>query len=302
MKILVTGSNGQLGTTLKEVKDLFEYDVVFADREMLDITNRDQVTKFIAAGDFNYVINAAAYTNVDGAETEKKLAWDVNHGGPMNLAAAVKETSTRLIQISTDYVFRGSGPDGCNPYVEGHTPNPVNYYGETKRAGECPVLRSKNGIVIRTSWLYSFCGKNFVRTIISLSQKKKEISVISDQIGCPTSAYSLGEAIFNMLPQLEENTNWETDVNKINNGERIYHYTNSGLASWYDLACAIKRRLNLECKIIPITTKEYPTPARRPVYSVLSTKKFQETFNCVPTHWEDELYETLCGGVEGLKY
>jgi dTDP-4-dehydrorhamnose reductase len=311
MKILITGANGQLGKTFKDTATCFKnYDITFADRSVLDVTNLDQVTQYIADNQFNFVINAAAYTDVDGAEANQKLAWKINYGGALNLAFAVKDTSTKLIQISTDYVFSGIFTNQPpTPYVEGQHPSPLNYYGETKRAGEAPVLRSKNGIVIRTSWLYSFCGKNFVRSIVSLAQKKKELSIVSDQIGCPTSAWSLSDAIFRILPKLDEKINWDTEINQLGNGERIFHYTDNGIASWYDFACAILRFYRLDhiereikCKILPISTENYPTPAKRSRYSVLSTKKFQETFGIVPRHWQDELRGVLETDVKKLIY
>jgi len=312
MKILITGANGQLGETFKDTATCYKnYDFTYADRSILDVTDRDQVQEFLALGGFDFIINAAAYTDVDGAETERELAWKINHGGPLNLAHAVRNTNTRLIHISTDYVFSGYGiaDRPLRPYKENYPPCPINYYGETKRAGEAPVLRSKNGLVIRTSWLYSFCGKNFVRSIISLAQKRKELSIVSDQIGCPTSAWSLSSAIIGMLPKLDKKINWKADVNELDNGERIFNYVDSGIASWYDFACAICRfyRLDrcsreLDCKIIPISTEEYPTPAKRPRYSVLSTKKFQKTFGIVPKHWQEGLTGVLHTNVKELIY
>jgi dTDP-4-dehydrorhamnose reductase len=311
MKILITGANGQLGEAFKDTATCFKnYDITYADRNILDVTDLDQVTQYIADNQFDFIINAAAYTDVDGAETNRELAWKINHSGPLNLAAAIKDTDTRLIQISTDYVFSGVfSQAACSPYTEGMCPAPLNCYGDTKRAGEAPVLRSKNGLVIRTSWLYSFYGKNFVRSVVSLAQKKKELSIVSDQIGCPTSAWSLSSAIFSILPKLNEKINWNTDVNQLDNGERIFHYADNGVASWYDFACAIERFYRVErhgrelkCKILPISTEEYPTPATRPRYSVLSTKKFQKTFGVVPKHWQNELSDILWMSHDKLAY
>jgi dTDP-4-dehydrorhamnose reductase len=302
MKILVTGANGQLGQTLQDVATASNHEFVFATRHDLDITDRQQVTSFLEKNTFDVIINAAAYTDVDGAEANRELAVQINHEGPMWLAGGAKKHNSWLIYISTDYVFPGNG---CIPYREGSIPSPCNAYGKTKSMGEAPVLRYKRGIVIRTSWLYSFCGKNFVRTILKLADERDEIKVVTDQIGCPTSAWSLSKGILTLISNLDQ---IEDREKRAGADERIFHYADSGVASWYDFAQAIidiKNRFlpsgfEIKCKVIPTTSKDFPRPARRPYFSVLDTNKFQTMFGQVPPYWRESLAAVLETPLEEL--
>ncbi|MBP3688253.1 MAG: dTDP-4-dehydrorhamnose reductase [Alphaproteobacteria bacterium] len=269
---LVTGANGQLGTALQS---LLKDKAVYIDRETLDLTDETKVKDYLRANKFEFIINCAAYTAVDKAEADEENARKVNALAPLYLAKYGKN----IIHISTDYVF-----DGTNnkPYNEEDVTHPVSVYGKTKREGELNVLENaKTAIIIRTAWLYSPHGGNFVKTMRKLGNQKESLNVVFDQVGTPTNAYDLAEAIVQALPQIKS-------------GEKeIYHFTNEGVCSWYDFALEIMAQSKLSCKVYPIESKAYPTPAHRPHYSVLNKAKIKQRFNLEIPHWKEGLIKCL---------
>ena len=279
--ILVTGGNGQLGSELKEIASNYpDYNFSFTDVKTLDITNHTSVKEFIEINNINGVINCAAYTAVDKAESEPELADAINHLAVANFARLSKDKNIKLIHISTDYVF-----DGTNhkPYVETDTPNPKSVYGQTKLDGELAMqeINPANSIIIRTSWVYSKFGNNFVKTMLRLAETRDEISVVADQIGTPTNAADLAEAILNILPQIKNET------------VELFHYSNEGVCSWYDFAKAIFEIDGLTIKANPIESAQYPTPAERPFYSVLNKKKIKEKYKIKVPYWKDALIKCM---------
>ncbi|MDD5052471.1 MAG: dTDP-4-dehydrorhamnose reductase [Sulfuricurvum sp.] len=280
-KILVTGANGQLGSEIKELSSHYpQHDFIFADRTMLDLSNLVKIENFFANKHFDAIINCAAYTAVDRAESESELADTINHRFVSMLAKIAKRTSTKLIHISTDYVF-----DGCNhrPYIESDPTNPQGMYGKTKCDGESAILTiaPANTIIIRTSWVYSSFGTNFVKTMLRLGKERDSLGVIFDQVGTPTYARDLAQAILEVLPSIN------------NEKPEIYHYSNEGAVSWYDFAKAIFELSNIQCSVNPITTDQYPTPASRPHYSLLNKTKIKNDFNLSIPYWRDSLKECL---------
>ena len=270
-KILVTGANGQLGTELKKLLP----NAIFTDVENLDITDFKSVESFVNENQIDIIINCAAYTAVDNAEDNFELAKKINEIGPKNLAL----NGAKIIHISTDYVFDGTNHQ---PYSPEDKTNPISVYGQTKRAGELAVLENAQiGIVIRTAWLYSAHGNNFVKTMRRLGAERESLNVVADQIGSPTFAGDLAEAITSILPQLSKN----------NNG--IYHYTNEGVCSWYDFATEIMNESGISCKVNPIPSSAYPTKAKRPFYSVLDKSKIKQTFCIKIPHWKEGLKKCL---------
>ncbi len=269
--VLVTGANGQLGTELKKLIP----NAVFADVDVLDITDLEAVKKFVADNQIDVIVNCAAYTAVDKAEDEPEIAKKINEEGPRNLAAS----GAKVIHVSTDYVFDGLGHKPYNPDDE---TKPVSVYGRTKRAGEIAVLENaKVAVVIRTAWLYSANGNNFVKTMRRLGAERETLNVVADQIGTPTFAGDLAQAIVEILPQ----------INETNKG--IYHYTNEGVCSWFDFAHEIMQLSGLECKVCPIPSSAYPTKATRPFYSVLNKEKIKSTFNIEIPYWKESLVKCL---------
>lgn len=268
---LITGSRGQLGQELAKLLP----DAILSDIDTLDITDADAVNKFVHENNIDTIINCAAYTAVDNAEDNEDIAYKINAIGPENLA----KSGARIIHISTDYVFDGTGH---TPYLPDDTPNPVSAYGRTKLAGENAVLKhAHTAIVIRTAWLYSPYGNNFVKTMRRLGAERDSINVVCDQIGTPTCAADLASAIAQILPQIRDGQH------------SIYHFTNEGVCSWYDFACAIMKLSGLKCVVNPITTAEYPTRATRPCYSVLSKQSIKQDFNITITHWQEALNTCL---------
>lgn len=275
MKILVTGSKGQLGSSLRRVFDNDPaIDATYTDHDTLDITDRDAVYRFLGDSKFDIVVNCAAYTAVDKAESDEILASALNTGAVGNLAEAAVKNGTRVIHISTDYVFSGQG---CRPYEENDEPYPQSIYGRTKLEGEA-LLTSfcQNALIIRTAWLYSEFGGNFVKTMLRLAETRPEINVVVDQIGTPTYAGDLAEAIHRIVSSGE----WKPG---------IYHFTDEGVASWYDFTKAIFEIAGRDVKVNPIKTSEYPTQAKRPLYSVLSKKKIKKAFGLEIPYWRDSL-------------
>jgi len=277
----VTGGNGQLGSEIKELSSSFTNDsFFFTDTSNLYITNHAVVAAFIKTNNIDVIVNCAAYTAVDKAESEPELADAINHLAVKNLAIIAKERGAKLIHISTDYVFDGTGH---KPYVETDIPNPQSVYGQTKLDGELAIqaVNPSNSIIIRTSWVYSNFGSNFVKTMLRIGQEQKEISVVSDQIGSPTYACDLAKVILEILPQIK------------NEQVAIYHFANSGACTWFEFAKAIFEIKGLKVMVHPILTSQYPTIAKRPKYSVLGTDKILMGFGiCIPT-WRDSLDECL---------
>lgn len=270
-KIMITGANGQLGTELKKLLPA----AVYTDVKDLDITDSEAVQSFVKQNNIGTIINCAAYTAVDKAEAEPERVAQINTVGPANLA----KTGCKIIHISTDYVFDGTG---YKPYTEDAVANPVSVYGQTKLAGEKAVLDNADvAVVIRTAWLYSAHGNNFVKTMRRLGTERETLNVVCDQIGTPTYAADLAQAIVQILPQ----------VNADNKG--IYHYTNEGVCSWYDFATEIMSLSGMACQVNPIPSTAYPTKATRPFYSVLSKEKIKNVFNVKIPHWKESLKTCL---------
>ena len=281
--ILVTGSNGQLGSELRMLNDEFlmlNYKCYFTTSKDLNITNLQDVSKYCESNNIKVIVNAAAYTAVDKAQDDEENANLVNHIAVKNLAQIAKNNSIKLIHISTDYVFDGTN---FKPYSENDITNPNGVYGKTKLAGEKAIqeINPLNSIIIRTSWVYSSFGANFVKTMLRLGKEKGSLGVIFDQVGTPTYAKDLARAILDILP----------DIN--NEKVEIYNYSNEGVLSWYDFSKEIMRMAKLNCKINPIETKEYPTPAQRPHYSLLNKSKIKKEFNLTIPYWKDSLDECL---------
>ena len=284
MKVLVTGSNGQLGSEIRDLYTNYEnIEFVFKDLPELDISDADSVNSLIIDKKINAVINCAAYTAVDKAEENIEIAETVNSKGVSNIVESLKKVNGKLIHISTDYVFDGNN---SQPYKESDPVSPIGIYGKTKRAGELAVINSKiDAIVIRTSWLYSAFGNNFLKTMLQLGRDNESLNVISDQIGTPTYAKNLAKACLDIL--------LISDSERISKKGKIYHYSNKGLASWYDFAVLIMDLAKLNCKVNPILTKDYSTLAKRPHYSVLSKEKIKTDFNIDVPHWKDSLKECI---------
>jgi len=280
MKMLITGSNGQLGSEIKECASEYEnLECIFKDLPELDICDTETLTTIITDQDINVVINCAGYTSVDKAEEEEQIAQKVNSEGVLNLVDALKKVDGKLIHISTDYVFDGNH---SQPYKESDPVSPIGVYGKTKRAGELAVLNSSiDAIVIRTSWLYSMYGNNFVKTMLRIGNNKKSIQVVSDQIGTPTYTKDLAKTCLNILSDAGS-----TNISKKGS---LYHYSNEGVTSWYDFASAIMEISNIDCQVIPIETKDYPTLTKRPLYSVLDKSKIKSDFKVTIPHWRDSL-------------
>ncbi|MFQ6704088.1 MAG: dTDP-4-dehydrorhamnose reductase [Alphaproteobacteria bacterium] len=268
---LITGCNGQLGTELKKRIP----NAICADIDTLDITDMVAVNKFVSENNIDLIINCAAYTAVDKAEDDIDMATKINVDGPRNLA----KTGVKIIHISTDYVFDGTSH---KPYTTDDETNPVSVYGKTKRAGELAVLENAPvAVVIRTAWLYSPYGNNFVKTMQRLGRERDSINVVADQIGTPTYAGDLADAIVQIISQM----------NKQNSG--VYHFTNMGVCSWYDFASEIMDLSCINCDVNPINSDQYPTRAKRPFYSVLDKSKIQNVFGIKIKHWKQSLKECL---------
>ena len=275
IKALVTGGNGQLAQCLKEiVKYHDELDITFQDLPDLDITNKQQLESYFSNNELDYCINCAAYTAVDLAEEQSELAYAVNAEGPKNIAMLCLKYNIKLIHISTDFVFDGQQR---TPYSETDAPNPLSVYGASKLQGERNIQDvMENYFIVRTSWLYSEYGKNFMKTMLKLSETRDQISVVSDQIGSPTYAGDLAEGLIKIVLS-----------SSISYG--IYHYSNGGIVSWYDFAVEIFKQFGKTIEVKPIKTKDYSTAAKRPKCSVLDTTKIKNNFNCTINDWQTSL-------------
>jgi dTDP-4-dehydrorhamnose reductase len=275
MSILITGALGQLGNELQlQAAHHPEYTFHFTDREELDVCDVDAIRVFVKANEVDTIINCAAYTAVDKAETDEAACRRLNADAPAYLAQAAEEVGARLIHVSTDYVFDGTN---CRPYTESHLTAPQSVYGRTKLAGEEAALKycSRTSIV-RTAWLYSTFGNNFVKTMLRLGRERSELGVVCDQIGTPTYAADLAAAIFALVAQREVN--------------ELFHFSDEGVCSWYDFACAIHELAGItDCRVRPLLTAQYPTPAHRPYYSVLDKSKIKTTLNIDIPHWRESL-------------
>lgn len=278
MNILVTGANGQLGNEMRIVAKSSNDNYIFTDVAELDITNTDAVVKMVKENDIKAIVNCAAYTNVDKAESDKDFAELLNAVAVRNLADAMKATDGVLIHVSTDYVFGGA--KGNTPRTEDEPANPTGVYGLTKLHGEHAIAESGcHAIIIRTAWLYSEFGKNFVKTMLNLTSTKPQLKVVFDQCGTPTYAYDLAEAIFDIL-----------ESRKYEGYEGIYHFSNEGVCSWYDFTKMIAEYTgNTTCDIQPCHSNEFPSPVVRPSYSVLDKTKYKETFGRRIPYWTDSL-------------
>lgn len=275
-KILVTGSNGQLGSELRVLSEAYDAYFVFTDIQDLDITDKVAVQDFLVRQEITVIFNCAAYTAVDKAEEDFVTADKVNHVAVRYLAESAKLLGIKMIHVSTDYVFDGQS---FLPYQEGDKTDPKSVYGMTKRAAEDAMvgLQIPNSVILRTSWVYSTFGNNFVKTMRRLGAEKDQINVISDQIGSPTYARDLAQCMLEILPKI---SNLETE---------IYHFSNEGVSSWYDFAVAIMEISGLTCTVNPIPSSQYPTPAQRPFYSVLNKSKIKSHFGVEIPHWRNSL-------------
>lgn len=281
IKILITGGDGQLGNAIREAsKNFSDFKLIFTDIQDFDITKAESVQSYLSQEHYDYLINCAAYTAVDKAEEEKDLAFMINASGPENLAIACEQNNCRLIHISTDYVFDGYGHI---PYKEDMETKPPSVYGQTKLAGEEAILKNSNSaLIIRTSWLYSEFGNNFLKTMLKYGAERDELRVIFDQIGTPTYAGDLAMGILQIV-----------ESNQIFERSEIFHFSNEGVISWYDFAKEIMDFAKLSCKITPIESWEYPLPAPRPNYSVLNKAKIKKQFNLSIPYWKDSFKSCL---------
>jgi dTDP-4-dehydrorhamnose reductase len=286
VNILVTGANGQVGQELKVLAEEFsDFQFFFARRDDLDIVDKDAVTAFFNKHKFHYCINCAAYTAVDKAESEPEMAYNVNVNGVKNLAHSCFEHKTHLFHLSTDYVYHG---DQKTPFKETDPTHPQSIYAHTKRVGdEIAEQIDPFYTIIRTSWVYSTFGHNFVKTMIRLGNARAELNIVSDQIGTPTYAFDLAKAILAIIQKVE---NGAIEKEKLTG---VFHYSNEGQTNWADFAKAIFRIKNISCKVNEIETSDYPTPAKRPPFSVLDKTKIKSTFGIEIPHWEISLIRCL---------
>ena len=282
-KILVTGANGQLGRKIQDNMNILpNCEFIFVDIEDLDITNKQNINSFFHGKEIDFIINCAAYTAVDNAEDDFENAHLVNTLAPVYLAEKAKEIKAKFIHISTDYVFDGTAN---LPYAEDDSTSPVSVYGRTKLEGEKALLEVlPNAIIIRTSWLYSEYGKNFAKTILKFAKEKESLKVVYDQIGTPTYAGSLANAILQIVKIYNESSVWKSDT---------YHYSNLGVCSWYDFAIKLLKHSNISTPIYPVLSEEFITKAQRPAYSVLNKSKIISVYNLTIPYWSDACDEML---------
>lgn len=280
--ILVTGSKGQLGSELALVSAAYQsFSFLYIDKEEVDITDELAFNRYASQHKIDYIINCAAYTAVDLAETEQEMCRRVNELAPEILAKFCKQRGVRLIHISTDYVFDGKTN---MPIKEDDLTNPLSVYGKTKLEGDKKVLSILERVyIVRTAWVYSVFGKNFVKTMLSLGKQRDQLNVVMDQVGSPTNARDLAKAILTIIENIERD----------NDHPGIYNYSNEGVLSWFDFATAIFQITGITCKVSPIPATAYPTPAKRPTFSVLDKSKIKKTFNIQIPYWRDSLTETL---------
>ena len=279
MVILVTGASGQLGQSIQFIASNYaDCKFIFASSQDLDITNQEHVNHFFDTNKIDFCINAAAYTAVDKAETETEKAVSINVLGPKNLAMVCQKNNVKLIHVSTDFVFDGAS---SKPYLETDATNPLGVYGKTKLDGEQAVIDNmKEYFIIRTSWVYSQFGNNFRNTMLRLASERDSLSIVSDQIGSPTNAVDLAKALLSIV---------QSNSSKYG----IYNFSNEGIASWYDFATEIFRINNVVIEVNPIPTEAFPTPAKRPKYSLLDKSKIKNTFGIEIKTWQESLLQTI---------
>ena len=280
MKILVTGSNGQLGSELQQLAPTMDgMDFLFTDVDTLDICNKVAIEEFLANQPVDFIINCAAYTAVDKAEDDIEQCYAINRDAVRNLGEVAASIGCKVIHVSTDYVFNGKA---YRPYTEDMQIAPNTVYGKSKAEGEEELLRvCMDAVILRTSWLYSAFGNNFVKTMLKLGKERETLSVIYDQIGTPTYAADLAVVILEIVRQaIEDESTFKTGT---------YHFSNEGVCSWYDFAVAIHRLAGITCDVRPIESSAYPAKASRPFYSVLNKAKLKATFHIPIAHWQDSL-------------
>ena len=282
IQVLVTGANGQLGRSLQaRAKDYPAFAFQFTDVDTLDLCDAEAVSRYVAEHQVNYILNCAAYTAVDKAESDEALCERINCETVKHLGEAAQAVGAKVIHVSTDYVFDGTS---CRPYVETDLTCPISVYGRTKLAGE-EALRAvcPDAVIIRTAWLYSEYGNNFVKTVLRLGAERDELRFIFDQVGTPTYAGDLAEAMLAIVAEAEQG----------HFAAGIYHFTNEGVCSWYDFTVKILQLAHLSKRVIPIETKDYPTAAARPHYSVLNKGKIKATYGLTIPHWETSLQRCM---------
>lgn len=281
--ILITGAKGQLGNELKIVsRNFYGYDFIFTDVDTLDITNKDQTSEFISKTKPDWIINCAAYNLVDKAESEPDQALLINGIAVKNITEVIKGSECRFIHVSTDYVYGGLGN---TPYNENAPANPLSAYGRSKLAGEKYALLHQGSMIIRTSWLYSSFGNNFVKTILKHAAEKDSLNVVFDQTGTPTYAADLAEAILTIVAGVIRN--------QIAMNSGIYNYSNEGVCSWYDFACEIVKEAGLNCTIKPVLSKDFKQIATRPSYSVMDKSKIRENYGLIIPHWRNSMIKCI---------
>jgi dTDP-4-dehydrorhamnose reductase len=282
MRILVTGKNGQLGQSIHKIVTNNEQnnEFVFAGRDELDFSQNDNITKYFEENNFDVIVNCAAYTAVDKAESEIELANQINHIAIEKIATIAQKNNIKLIHISTDYVFDGGN---SQPYIETDKSNPINVYGRTKLAGEQSIqkLMAADAVIVRTSWVYSEYGNNFVDTMLRLGKERDELSVVSDQTGSPTYATDLAGAILEIIQNKE--------FNEADQATQVYHYSNADKCSWDKFAKEIFKLADIKCSVNPITTEQYPTPAQRPENTLMNKDKIVKKFGVEIPNWKDSL-------------
>ena len=292
MRILVTGKNGQLGRSIHKLvntntkidNNQGSNEFIFVGREELDLSNENNIARYFEDNAFDIVINCAAYTQVDKAEQEAELANQINHLAVKQLASIANKQQAKLMHISTDYVFDG---ESDKPYIETDTTNPINVYGKTKLAGEkaLQTVMPTNALIIRTSWVYSEYGNNFVSTMLRLGKERDELNVVSDQMGSPTYATDLADTILEIIKN--------KDYQDKKQSTEIYHYSNKGKVSWYDFAKEIFKIAKVDCKVNPITTQQHPAPAKRPKNSLMNKSKIAEKFSINIPDWVELLQDCI---------
>jgi dTDP-4-dehydrorhamnose reductase len=294
-RVLVTGENGQLGQSIKQLTaDYSELTMIFVGRDQLDLASTESIEAYFSNHKYDAIINCAAYTAVDKAESEPGLADQINHLSVKQLAEIAKQQDATLIHISTDYVFNGQN---YKPYIESDETDPQSVYGLTKLNGEQAIQAiNPKGCIIRTSWVYSEFCNNFVKTMLQLGQEKDQLGIIFDQVGTPTYAGDLAEAILQIVTSEQlvvssnnENSHVPTSHRPLPTKNEIFHFSNEGVCSWYDFARTIFELNGIDCKVKPIETKDYPTPARRPNYSLMNKTKIKQTFDLTIPYWKDSL-------------
>ncbi len=288
MRILITGRHGQLAKSIKSliINTALDIEFYFSNKKELDLNCDSSIDDFFNNNNYDIIVNCAAYTSVDMAESEESLANQINHLAVRKLAEVAHKQNAKIIHISTDYVFSGNT---TTPYIESDSTFPINTYGKTKLAGEKIILKllPNNAIIIRSSWLYSEYGNNFIKTMLKLGKEKESINIVCDQIGSPTYAGDLASTIINIAIN--------KDLMGMNFATQIYHYSNLGQCSWYEFAKEIFKISDIKCNVRPVTSEQYTTKAKRPIFSVLNSEKIINTFDIKIPRWEASLKKCIDG-------